>query len=78
MEAIDKHVESLIECALLPNQGASWQQTRVDLAMIAGLAVMERTKKWWYSILDNAELKAKEIYAYTPIIHDNITAAILM
>ncbi len=38
----------LIDDMVLPNQGVHWRTTQLDLAMMAGLAAIERIEKQWY------------------------------
>lgn len=66
----------LIDEMVIPNQGAHWRQTQLDLAMMAGLAAMERTQGQWYSMLDAAGLKIKQIWTYTPELRDSIIVAV--
>lgn len=76
IKAMDKDSVILIDDMILPNKGASWRQTQIDLTMMAGLAAMERTEKQWYSMLDAAGLKVKGIYTYTPELRDSIIVAV--
>ena len=66
----------LIDDMILPNQGADWRATQIDLTMMASLAAMERTEKQWYSLIDSAGLKIKSIYTYTPELRDSIIVAV--
>ncbi|KAL2048481.1 hypothetical protein N7G274_000393 [Stereocaulon virgatum] len=76
MDVMDKDSVILIDDMVLPNQGAHWRQTQLDLLVMAGLAAMERTERQWYSMLDAAGLKVKQIYTYTPELRDSIIAAV--
>lgn len=76
IKVMDKDSVILIDDMVLPNQGAHWRATQLDLAMMAGLAAMERTEKQWYSMLDAAGLKVKQIYTYTPELRDSIIVAV--
>lgn len=66
----------LIDDMVLPNQGVHWRTTQLDLAMMAGLAAIERIEKQWYWMLDVAGLKFKHIYTYTSELRDGIIVAV--
>ena len=76
IKAMDKDSVILIDDMVLPNRGAHWRATQIDLAMMAGLAAMERTEKQWYSMLEAAGLKIKQIYTYTPELRDSVIVAV--
>ena len=72
VKAMSKDSVILIDDMILPNQGADWRATQIDLNMMAGLAAMERTEKQWYSLIDLAGLKIKSVCTYTPELRDSI------
>ena len=76
IKVMDKDSVILIDDMVLPNRGAHWRATQLDLAMMAGLAAMERTEKQWYALLEAAGLKIKQIYTYTPELRDSIIVAV--
>lgn len=76
MKVMDKDSVILIDDMVLRNKGAHWRQTQLDLLVMAGLAAMERTERQWYSMLEAAGLKVKEIYTYTPELRDSIIVAV--
>ena len=76
MDIMDKDSVILIDEMVLPNKGAHWHQTQVDLLMMACFAAMERTERQWYSMLDAAGLKVKQIYTCPPELRDSITVAV--
>ena len=76
IKAMNEDSVILIHDMVLPNQGAHWRATQIDLAMMAGLAAMERTEKQWYSLLEAAGLKIKQIFTYTPDLRDSIIVAV--
>lgn len=76
IKVMDKDSVILIDDMVLPNQGAHWRATQLDLTMMAELAAMERTEKQWYSMLDAAGLKVRQIYTYTPELRDSIIVAV--
>ena len=76
MEVMDMDSLILIDDMVLPNEGAHWRQTQLDLLVMAGLAAMERTERQWYSMLDAAGLKIQKIYTYTPELRDSIIVTV--
>lgn len=76
MKALGPDSVILIDDMIIPSQGAHWQATQLDLAMMAVMAAVERTEKQWRSLLDKAELKIKQIYTYTPELRDSIIVAV--
>lgn len=76
MKAMDKDSVILIDDMIIPNKGARWQATQLDLTMMASLGAIERTEKQWYSLMDSAGLKIKSICTYTPELRDSIIVAV--
>lgn len=76
MKAMDKDSVILIDEMIIPNQGAHWQATQLDLTMMACLGAIERTEKQWYSLMDSAGLKIKSICTYTSKLRDSIIVAV--
>ena len=76
IKVMSKDSVILIDEMVIPNQGAHWRQTQLDLAMMAGLAAIERTEGQWYSLLDAAGLKIKQICTYTAELRDSIIIAV--
>ena len=66
----------LIDEIVIPNQGANWRQTQLDLAMMATLAGMERTEGQWRRLLTRAGLVITEICSYEPEFGDSIIEAV--
>lgn len=62
----------LIDDMVVPNSGAHWQATQIDLIMMTSLASMERTEEQWYTLLEKAGLKINKIYTYTSSLQDSI------
>lgn len=62
----------LIDDMVVPNVGAHWQTTQLDIAMMSALGSLERTKEMWYALLEKAGLKIVEIYTYTASLQDAI------
>ena len=76
MKAMDKDSVILIDDMILPNRGAHWHATQLDLTMMANLGAMERTEKQWYSLMSSAGLKIKSICTYTIELRDSIIVAV--
>lgn len=66
----------LIDEIVIPNEGATWRQTQLDLAMMASLATMERTERQWRHILTRAGLVITGIFSYGPEFGDSIIEAV--
>ncbi|KFY95975.1 hypothetical protein V500_02605 [Pseudogymnoascus sp. VKM F-4518 (FW-2643)] len=62
----------LIDDMVIPNSGAHWQATQIDLVMMMSLASLERTKEQWHELLEKAGLKINNIYTYTASLQDSI------
>ena len=54
----------LVDEMVLPNSGASFHVTQMDMIMMADLAAMERTEKEWYALLEDAGLKVNHVWVY--------------
>ncbi len=72
MAVMNKDSVILIDDMVLPNTGAHWQATQLDLALMTTLAAMERTERDWYSLLDKAGLKVNKVYQYTDQLNDSV------
>lgn len=66
----------LIDEIVIPDMGAQWRQTQLDLAMMASLAAMERTETQWRHLLTMAGLVITEIFSYEPRFGDSIIEAV--
>lgn len=62
----------LIDDMVVPNVGAHWQTTQLDITMMAALGSIERTKDMWYTLAEKAGLKINHIYTYTASLQDSI------
>lgn len=47
---------------VVPEQGASWIMTAMDLTMMSLFSAMERTEKQWRAVLDKAGFEVVKIY----------------
>ena len=66
----------LIDEMVLPDTGAPWQATQLDITMMSALAAIERTRKEWFELLKSAGLKVVEMYTYTKSLQDTIIALV--
>ena len=62
----------LIDDMVVPNKGAHWQTTQLDLQMMTSLASLERTRDQWYDLIAKAGLKIVKMYTYTTSLQDAI------
>ena len=76
--AMDKDSMILIDEMVLPDTGAHWEATQLDIWMMASLNAMERTKKQWCTLLESVGLKMKKIYTYTDLLKDSIIVAVIV
>ena len=54
----------IIDEIVVPKAGANVKVSNYDLAMMTGLAAMERTRKQWEDLLGAADLKIRDIWMY--------------
>jgi demethylsterigmatocystin 6-O-methyltransferase len=66
----------LIDDMVLPNKGAHWHTTQIDLLMMATLASRERTEEHWHKLLGSVGLKISNVYTYTDPLRDSIIEVI--
>jgi demethylsterigmatocystin 6-O-methyltransferase len=66
----------LIDDMVVPNKGARWETTQLDLFMMTGLASLERTYDQWYELAAKAGLKIVNMYCYTTSLQDHIIECI--
>jgi len=62
----------LVDDMVVPNVGAHWQTTQLDMTMMTALASLERTKDMWYALMEKAGLKIVKIHTYTASLQDAI------
>jgi demethylsterigmatocystin 6-O-methyltransferase len=62
----------LIDDMVVPNTGAHWQATQIDMIMMTSLAAKERTRDQWDTLVEKAGLKINKIYTYTASLQDSI------
>ena len=76
VKAMSRDSVILIDEMVIPNKGAHWRATQLDLAMMASLAGTERTERQWYDLMDMAGLKIQRIWTYTKELRDSIIVAV--
>lgn len=52
----------LINENVIPDTGAHWQATALDLVMMADFASQERTERQWHRLIEGAGLKICKIW----------------
>lgn len=53
-----------IDEMVLPDVGANWRATAMDINMMCSLAALERTESEWHALLDKAGLKVRGLKKY--------------
>ncbi|KAI1179887.1 S-adenosyl-L-methionine-dependent methyltransferase [Nemania sp. FL0916] len=66
----------LIDEMVLPEKGAPWRATQLDLAMGSTMAAMERSRADWDSLLGQAGLKILDVWKYTEQLDDSIIVVV--
>lgn len=56
----------LINENVVPDQGAHWLSTALDIVMMANFSAKERTEQNWRALLQSAGFKIVEIWTYEP------------
>lgn len=67
----------LIDDMVLPDTGAHWQATQLDMLMMVALAARERTHAQWEELIKSAGFKINRIYQYTSSLGDSIIECVL-
>ena len=49
---------------VLPNRGAHWLSTAIDIAMLVNFSGHERTERQWRALLEPADFKIVKIWTY--------------
>lgn len=62
----------IIDEMIIPEQGAHWQATQLDMLMMTALGSQERTEKQWTAIATAAGLRIRKVYHYTLSLNDSI------
>ena len=56
----------LINEYVVPDQGAHWVSTSLDMIMMASLSASERTEQRWRALLKSAGFEVVKIWTYEP------------
>jgi hypothetical protein len=65
----------LIDEIVIPEMGAAWRATQMDMTMLSTLAAKERSEKEWYALLESVGLHIVKIWKYTEECEDCIIVA---
>ncbi|EMR64685.1 hypothetical protein MGN70_008615 [Eutypa lata] len=66
----------LIDEMVLPECGAPWRATQLDMSMITCLAATERSEVEWRALIDEAGFKIVKIWTYTQQLRDSVIVTI--
>lgn len=56
----------LINEIVIPNEGAHWASTAMDIVMMSFLSANERTERGWRALLEPIGFKIAKIWTYEP------------
>lgn len=65
----------LIDEIVLPEVGAIWRATQMDMTMMTALAGKERSEKEWFALLESVDLHVVKVWKYTEESEDCIIVA---
>jgi demethylsterigmatocystin 6-O-methyltransferase len=66
----------LIDEVVLPETKVPWQVAMIDLAMMAALGGIERSREDWESLLGRAGLKMVHLHCYNDVRFHCVVAAV--
>ncbi|KAK9234259.1 S-adenosyl-L-methionine-dependent methyltransferase [Lipomyces kononenkoae] len=67
----------IIDEMVIPEQGAHWQATQLDMLMMTSLGAQERTEKQIAKLTADAGLKIRKIYPYTVSLNDCVIECVV-
>lgn len=67
----------LINENVIPDRGAHWLSTALDMAMMANFSACERTEQNWRALLESAGFKVIKIWTYEPGTESLIEAEVI-
>ena len=67
----------LINENVIPDQGAHWLSTALDMVMMANFSACERTEQNWRALLESAGFRVVKIWTYEPGTESLIEAELL-
>lgn len=76
MSAMTERSVILIDDIVIPNSGAHWSATQLDMTMLSVMASLERSENQWHALLESAGLKIGKIYPYNGETQDSIIVAV--
>ncbi|KAJ5921366.1 hypothetical protein N7466_009692 [Penicillium verhagenii] len=74
--AMAEDSQILIDDIVLPNTGAHWWSTCMDMQMYIMHGAMERTVDQWHALLDRAGLKVVDIKTYGAVMRNSVIVAV--
>lgn len=75
ISAMDEDSVILIDEIVLPEAGAIWRATQMDMTMMTALAGKERSEEEWYDLLESVDLDVVKVWKYTEESEDCIIVA---
>ena len=66
----------LIDEVVLPETKVPWQVAMMDLAMMAALGGIERSREDWVKLLESAGLKMVDVHCYDDVRFHSVIAAV--
>jgi hypothetical protein len=75
MSAMKEESVLLIDEIVLPEVGAAWRATQMDMTMLNALAGKERSEREWYALLESVGLQVVKVWKYTEECEDCVIVA---
>ncbi|KAK5165055.1 uncharacterized protein LTR77_009152 [Saxophila tyrrhenica] len=66
----------IVDDVIMPQVGAGWKQSSMDLAMMTMLAAMERTKDHFSQLLNESGLQLRDVWTYDSDYGDSFIVAV--
>ena len=66
----------IVDDVIMPQVGASWKQSSMDLAMMTMLAAMERTKDHFAQLFNESGLELRDVWTYDSDYGDSFIVAV--
>ena len=67
----------LVDEMILPNSGAHFHATQMDITMMTIFATFERTEKEWHTLFHQAGLKYSQVWVYDESVRRAVIGAVL-
>lgn len=68
----------VIDDVVMPETGATWQQTSMDMLMMSMLAAMERSEGQFRQLLQPHGLQIRDVWTYDKTFGDSFVVAVSM